>query len=363
MDAYERELLLRNPFIKLMLHHGGPAPVAAEAVVSRELALDAPSDEALREAERAMNAVLAKVDDGPQLRQLFSDSVDVKGLGDIFVSTVNEFARLSAGSKEAKVLELSHPWSWYWEREVLAYRRFLESGKQNYDLQPQQPAFFRAGVQPRTFWTLDELGPAFRTLEENAPKIRAELEQVYDDGAWLPYRGFRGARDDVPQLEESDSDWNAFFFYHPFRGRFAANHARCPVTSKVLESLPGLCRRELALFSALQPGAVIPAHCGPFNGRVRVHLALTGSKGCYLRVGTQIREWQDGRVLAFDDATEHQVCHNGSELRVVLMFVVLQPGLEPSVVDRVSQVPADEFVASDEERATADALSKTKWWK
>lgn len=355
MDAYERELLLRNPFIKLVLHHGGEARVAADAALKRELETSTASDEQLREAERAVNEVLAKLD-APSLRTLFASSVDVQGLGEVFVSTVKEFSRVGAPTE-------GHPWSWYWERDVVAYRRFLASGRRDHHLPLQQPSFWRPGVEQKTFWSLDELGPAFRALEENAAQIRAELENMYATGAWLPYRGVRGARDVLPSDVPGESDWNACFFYHPFRGRYADTHARCPVTSRVLESLPGLCRRELALFSALRSGGVIPLHCGPFNGRIRVHLALTGSKGCYLRVGTQIREWEDGRVLAFDDATEHQVCHRGEAVRVVLMCAVLQPGLARSVVDGVAEVAADEFLATEEERRTGEALSRAGWWK
>jgi aspartyl/asparaginyl beta-hydroxylase (cupin superfamily) len=94
-----------------------------------------------------------------------------------------------------------------------------------------------------------------------------------------------------------------------------------------------------------------------------VHLALTGSKGCYLRVGTQIREWEDGRVLVFDDSFEHQVCHNGAQTRVVLMMNVLQPGLTPDVVDRAVLTAAENYSETPAELAAREALARSGWWK
>jgi hypothetical protein len=174
-----------------------------------------------------------------------------------------------------------------------------------------------------------------------------------------------GVRDELTETptEETVAAWNGYFFYHPFKGRFARAHERCPVTSRVLEALPGLCRRELVLFSALVPGTVVPPHQGPFNGRIRVHLCLTGAKGCYLRVGTQIREWEDGRVLAFDDSFEHQVCHRGPEVRVVLMFNVVQPGVPPNVIDRAAQAAVPDYEETEADRAARALLARTAWWK
>jgi aspartyl/asparaginyl beta-hydroxylase (cupin superfamily) len=95
-----------------------------------------------------------------------------------------------------------------------------------------------------------------------------------------------------------------------------------------------------------------------------VHLALTGAEGCYLRVGTQIREWKDGKVLVFDDSFEHQVCHDGPRTRVVLMMNVLQPGLpERDAVDRSSVTNEQAYIETAEDQAAAEALRRAGWWK
>lgn len=366
-DSHERELLLKNPLMQRVLR-AVEQGTTLERAVDAELQslMNAPplSDERLAEVERAINTALGKLP--PEAtKKLFAGTLEVKELADFFSLTVAQLHRASKDSAEAKALGLPHLWSWYWQRELVAYRRFLLTGRRNHDLLDQVPSFWRPGVEAKPFWKLEELDPAFRRLEAAAPEILAELQGVRESGAWLPYLGVRGERDQPLKhpTDELLSTWNGYFFYHPFKGRFAANHERCPVTSRVLEALPGLCRRELVLFSALTPGSVVPPHQGPFNGRLRVHLALTGSAGCYLRVGTQIREWQDGKVLVFDDSFEHQVCHAGSDTRVVLMMNVLQPGLDVDVVDRASLGSVQGYVETPEDLAARTALAGAGWWK
>lgn len=367
MDAHERQLLLDNPFIKLVLHQrratSASLPDAAASVLSRELEGEPPSDDELRQIEAALNAALGKLP-SDATRRLFTGTLDMVELADVFSLTVSQLA-LSCGTPEAKALGLEHLWPWYWQREVVAYRRFLQTGRARHDLLDQVPSFWRPGVKAQPFWELAELGPAFAALETHAAELRDELERVRRDGDWLPYRGVRGVRDELTEAPtgENVAAWNGYFFYHPFKGRFAQAHERCPVTSRVLEALPGLCRRELVLFSALVPGTVVPPHQGPFNGRIRVHLCLTGAKGCYLRVGTQIREWEDGRVLAFDDSFEHQVCHRGPEVRVVLMFNVVQPGVPATVIDRAAQAEVPDYEETEADRNARALLARTAWWK
>jgi aspartyl/asparaginyl beta-hydroxylase (cupin superfamily) len=365
MDPYERSLLLENPFIKLLLRERsvqGASPEQAAATVLKQELGPPPSDEELLSLERALNAALGKLP--PETtKALFAGKLEVKELTDVFSLTVAQLAKSAQGTEEAKALGLEHLWGWYWQREVLAYRRFLLRKRLDHDILDQLPSFWRPGVESKPFWEPGELGPAVVALEQHAGEIREELERVRHEGAWLPYRGVRGVRDEPIEHPSGsvDSSWQAYFFYHPFKGRFADAHQRCPVTSRVLEALPGLCRRELVLFSALVPGAVVPPHQGPFNGRLRVHLALTGSKGCYLRVGTQIREWEDGKVLAFDDSYEHQVCHRGAQVRVVLMFNLIQPGLTTNALDVAAQRGPDDYVETAEDVAARAELARSGW--
>ena len=39
--------------------------------------------------------------------------------------------------------------------------------------------------------------------------------------------------------------------------------------------------------------------------------------------------WEEGKVIAFDDSFEHEVWHNGTELRLILIVDLPHPDLTP----------------------------------
>ena len=47
--------------------------------------------------------------------------------------------------------------------------------------------------------------------------------------------------------------------------------------------------------------------------------------GCRLRVGNEVRTWEPGKALIFDDSIEHEAWNDGSETRVVMIFEIWRP--------------------------------------
>ena len=82
-----------------------------------------------------------------------------------------------------------------------------------------------------------------------------------------------------------------------------------------------------AVFSMLKAGAHIGAHTGMYNTRLICHLPLIVPSGCRFRVGDEVREWQEGKLLIFDDTIEHEAWNDGPEDRVVLVFDIWRPEL------------------------------------
>lgn len=80
-------------------------------------------------------------------------------------------------------------------------------------------------------------------------------------------------------------------------------------------------------FSLLKAGAHIAAHTGMVNTRLICHLPLIVPPGCRFRVGNELREWQVGKLLIFDDTIEHEAWNDGGEDRVVLIFDIWRPEL------------------------------------
>ena len=82
-----------------------------------------------------------------------------------------------------------------------------------------------------------------------------------------------------------------------------------------------------AVFSMLKAGAHIGAHTGLYNTRLICHLPLIVPPGCRFRVGNEVREWEEGKLLIFDDTIEHEAWNDGPEDRVVLVFDIWRPEL------------------------------------
>jgi hypothetical protein len=98
-----------------------------------------------------------------------------------------------------------------------------------------------------------------------------------------------------------------------------------PVTWKAMNSVPRFNKSALAQFSRLKPGTTLAPHYGPYNGTLRVHLCIEDSPHTYIRVGEEIIDWQEGKVVIFDDSFEHHVVHRGNSPRTVLFFDVWHP--------------------------------------
>jgi aspartyl/asparaginyl beta-hydroxylase (cupin superfamily) len=58
---------------------------------------------------------------------------------------------------------------------------------------------------------------------------------------------------------------------------------------------------------------------------------------CSLRVGAEEREWRYGKTLVFDDTIEHEAWNRSTETRIVLLFDVWRPELDPTERRAVSE--------------------------
>ena len=115
------------------------------------------------------------------------------------------------------------------------------------------------------------------------------------------------------------------------------NHrmASCPNIMQLLGSItPHLMTCNLygnVLLSELEWGSSIEPHTGPCNFRIRCHIPIQPSSGFHIRVGTEVRTWEQGKLLLFTDHHEHEVWHNirttktENLSRVVLIFDIWHP--------------------------------------
>jgi beta-hydroxylase len=89
----------------------------------------------------------------------------------------------------------------------------------------------------------------------------------------------------------------------------------------------------------------VEPHVGWAESVYRLHLALDVPPGCRLRVADDMRSWEEGRCLIFDDTVEHEAWNDSDRPRGVLLLDFLRPGLTGSVEDDIPE-EVREYAAS-----------------
>lgn len=195
----------------------------------------------------------------------------------------------------------------------------------------QQPTgFYFPGLAQTQFFDTEQFDWA-AVIEAETAAIKAELEGVLAEarGEFRPYmHGDANApRNQTNRLIDS-YDWSALFLCENGK-RNAAMIERCPRTWAAMQQVPAprTVNSPTVMFSLLKPGARIAAHTGMFNTRLICHLPLIVPPGCGFRVGNEVREWQPGKLMVFDDTIEHEAWNEGGSERVVLIFDIWRPDL------------------------------------
>lgn len=197
----------------------------------------------------------------------------------------------------------------------------------------QQPrTFYYPGLPQRRYYERHEF-PWAAELEQQTAAIREEVRALAADAdRFRPYLYADPSRPprDAHGLIDSP-DWSTLHLWDngaPVPG----NIDNCPRTWSALEKadliyLPK--RAPCVMFSMLKAGAHIPPHTGLLNMRLVCHLPLIVPENCVFRVGGQDRQWHEGELLVFDDSVLHEAVNNSHEDRIVLIFEIWRPELNP----------------------------------
>ncbi len=160
-----------------------------------------------------------------------------------------------------------------------------------------------------------------KPLEDNWTVIRKELEPLLKYTEYLP--NLQDLSEEDAHLS-TDDRWKTYFLY-AFGMKSERNCERCPETTKLIESVPGMVT---AFFSILSPGKHIPKHRGVYKGLIRYHLGLVVPQPntlCRMTVGDGMINWEEGKSVVFDDTYPHEVWNDSDEVRVVLLMDVIRP--------------------------------------
>jgi ornithine lipid ester-linked acyl 2-hydroxylase len=179
--------------------------------------------------------------------------------------------------------------------------------------------YSRLGNRP--VYDVDEF-PWAMDVEREWHHVRAELDNLLTRKDELP--GFHEICGELRSIS-ADRDWKTFLFVGYGVNSDEAMRL-CPETWRILQMIPGL---KTAMFSVFEPGKHLKPHRGPYNGVLRLHLGLvvpdTPPRTVAIRVDDEVCHWQEGKVLIFDDAYEHEAWNHSDETRVVLFVDFVKP--------------------------------------
>ncbi|EDX07297.1 GD11159 [Drosophila simulans] len=197
----------------------------------------------------------------------------------------------------------------------------------------QRSLYNEPRLRAQPFWQPKETG-----YERQLEKLTLNWRAIRDEG--LALLGRSGFFEDEAELLRDKGVWQQYELYAQGR-RVKDNCRRAPITCSLLEEFPESagCRRGQVKFSVMQAKTHVWPHCGPTNCRLRAHLTLAAPEPekTSLRVAEQERTWREGELFIFDDSFEHEVWHNGSQPRLVLILDMWHPQL--SAAQRRSLTP------------------------
>jgi aspartyl/asparaginyl beta-hydroxylase (cupin superfamily) len=169
-------------------------------------------------------------------------------------------------------------------------------------------------------------------IEAAASDMRAEILAIMASET-DSFRPYLVAAPNRPRIDFhgllDNPEWSSLYLWDAGQP-VAENAARCPKTFAALGHAPMphiSTRAPVVMFSRLAAGAKIPPHTGMLNARLICHLPLIVPHGCGFRVGNEVREWEEGKLLIFDDTMEHEAWNDSDEDRVVLIFDIWRPEL------------------------------------
>ncbi|KQQ91638.1 hypothetical protein ASF77_06820 [Massilia sp. Leaf139] len=222
----------------------------------------------------------------------------------------------------------------------------------------QKPKFLYFPGLPEGPYHDPFLHPWTSRLVDSFDAIRAEALAVLEADAGIEeFLQFAPGQSRAGYLGGAGSkpSWDAFFFYRHGK-RYEENHARCPVTSKLLDSIE-LCevagQAPEVCFSVLQPGTDILPHHGVTNTRLVLHLPLVVPPGCALNVrGGGEHVWREREPMMFDDTFEHEAWNRSDRQRIILLMDCWNPHLTEA--ERIATKHVVELISVAENFTPAD---------
>lgn len=163
--------------------------------------------------------------------------------------------------------------------------------------------------ETKPFWDTNELHIC-QQLSDNYVKICEEYEALLQD---------RKDRFQSVTSMNYDQGWKTLVLFYNGHRIEGFPYEKCPVTTKLMESLPLAGR--IAGFNRQSPSSGIPLHSDGNNMWLTLQMGIRVPKdeNAWIRVGPDRNFWKDGECIVYDTTYEHETKNESeSEERVVL---------------------------------------------
>jgi aspartyl/asparaginyl beta-hydroxylase (cupin superfamily) len=106
---------------------------------------------------------------------------------------------------------------------------------------------------------------------------------------------------------------------------YIKNQKDLAILNKLIKKIPGCVSCSLSL---LEPNSQIKPHCGDTNAIWRIHLPLI-IPGTLPEVGLKVAgqsiSWEEGKIIAFCDAHEHEAWNFSNKERYIIIIDIIKP--------------------------------------
>lgn len=198
------------------------------------------------------------------------------------------------------------------ERVTAGLEEILAGGTIPGAVPDQRITFMRVpGLSPVPFHDMSQF-PWTPTFEAATDEVLEEFRIVESHNSkFTDFEGY--GRGWLAWLFSSEGEW------------FEETCRLAPKTTELLR-MTHFTQGEF-LYSEISAGGVIPPHTGGCNAVLSVHLGLIIPPSARIQVGQEVRGWQKGQVLAFDDSFVHGCWNPSKDRRICLVWEVWHPEL------------------------------------
>jgi aspartyl/asparaginyl beta-hydroxylase (cupin superfamily) len=204
----------------------------------------------------------------------------------------------------------------------------IQRGACGWTLPYQRPGYMVKQLPSVSYTPSDQHPDWCGVLENHWQRIRDEYSKIQ---YWSQVGCADRGSGETDHRVVDKGDWNEYVLFGT-----GARDEHVSFTKQLLRehvpdavSLAQLGGGEV-IFSKLAARTHIQAHCGPTNVRWTAHLGLVIPKqgNCKIRVAHEWHNWQEGKMVVFDDSYEHEVRNDTDEERVVLLLRFWHPELQ-----------------------------------